>query len=209
MRQPHDVGCRSQQSGTSDTQAPTRSGAAIPTARSSPKSPGSVPGRVLDVGCDEGADAVWLSRHGWDVTALDVSQVALDRARFHAANAGAPVLWVHGGLLDVELPESGFDLVSAQYPALRQSAGNHAERALMNAVAPGGALLVVGHDTSDRAAAMAHGFDPDEWVGPREVAALLDGTWTVDVYELRRRTVTGGAGAHHTHDVVLSARRNR
>src|SRR5688500_5143736 len=38
------------------------------------------PGRALDVGCGEGADAVWLARGGWQVTALDVSRVALDRA---------------------------------------------------------------------------------------------------------------------------------
>lgn len=48
-------------------------------------------GRVLDVGCGEGADAAWLSLRGWDVTALDVSGVALDRARTHADNAGAKV----------------------------------------------------------------------------------------------------------------------
>jgi 2-polyprenyl-3-methyl-5-hydroxy-6-metoxy-1,4-benzoquinol methylase len=31
------------------------------------------PGRVLDVGCGEGADAVWLATQGWGVTALDIS----------------------------------------------------------------------------------------------------------------------------------------
>ena len=35
------------------------------------------PGRALDVGCGEGADAVWLARQGWQVTALDVSAVGL------------------------------------------------------------------------------------------------------------------------------------
>jgi 2-polyprenyl-3-methyl-5-hydroxy-6-metoxy-1,4-benzoquinol methylase len=39
---------------------------------------GLTPGRVLDVGCGEGADAVWLASGGWDVTALGVSGVALE-----------------------------------------------------------------------------------------------------------------------------------
>jgi SAM-dependent methyltransferase len=165
------------------------------------------PGRVLDVGCGEGADAVWLSSHGWDVTALDVSQVALDRARSHAAAAGVAVTWVHGGLLDAELPGTGFDLVSAQYPALRRTPGDDAERALIGAVAPGGTLLVVHHDMSDPAWALDHDIDPDDWVGPRDVARLLGDSWTVEADELRERTVSGGAGAHHTRDLVLRARR--
>ncbi len=64
------------------------------------------PGRVLDVGCGEGADAVWLARRGWDVTALDVSGVALARAAEHASEAGVDVRWVHAGLVEAALPAS-------------------------------------------------------------------------------------------------------
>jgi SAM-dependent methyltransferase len=165
------------------------------------------PGRVLDVGCGEGADAVWLASRGWAVTALDVSKVALDRARSHAAAAGTTVTWVHSGLLEANLSGGGFDLVSAQYPAFRRTPGNDAERALLAAVAPGGTLLVVHHHIPDRASALEHGFDPDDWVGVGDVAGLLGPEWTVEADELRERTINGGAGAHHTHDVVLRARR--
>lgn len=166
------------------------------------------PGRALDVGCGEGADAVWLAARGWTVTALDVSAVALGRARAHAADAGVEITWLLGGLLDVELPAAGFDLVSAQYPVLRRTPEDHAERALLAAVAPGGTLLVVHHDTRDWAAAgHERHIDPDEWVQPPDVARLLDSDWTVQTDELRERTVSGGAGAGHSHDVVLRARR--
>src|SRR5665811_2556995 len=52
---------------------------------------GLTPGRVLDVGCGEGADAVWLASHGWDVTALEVSGIALARAAEHARDAGVAI----------------------------------------------------------------------------------------------------------------------
>lgn len=170
---------------------------------------GLAPGRALDVGCGEGADAVWLSARGWEVTALDVSRVALDRARAAARAAGAQVRWLLAGLVGAPLAPGGFDLVSAQYPALLRTPGRDAERALLAAVAPGGTLLVVHHADVDAEQAEAHGFDPADYVAPADVAALLDGDWRVEVDERRPRSVSGGAGAHHTHDLVLRARRLR
>ncbi|MEF9913538.1 class I SAM-dependent methyltransferase [Streptomyces sp. P5-A9] len=105
------------------------------------------PGRALDLGCGEGADAVWLARTGWQVTATDISRVALERAAVHAADAGVAdrVDWQWHDL-GVSFPEGEYDLVSAQFlhsmgdlpreEILRRAAG---------AVAPGGVLLVVGH----------------------------------------------------------------
>jgi len=119
---------------------------------------GLAPGRALDVGCGEGADAVWLARQGWTVTALDVSRVALDRAAVYAREADVRVTWVHAELLDAELGAGAFDLVSAQYPALRRTPGNDAERSLLAAVAPGGTLLLVHHADVDVEHARARGF---------------------------------------------------
>jgi SAM-dependent methyltransferase len=167
------------------------------------------PGRALDVGCGEGADAVWLARQGWEVTALDVSAVALRRAEQAAAETGVAVRWVHAGLQEADLPPASFDLVSAQYPALLATPDHEAERTLLSLVAPGGLLLVVHHAQDDAAHARSQGFDPDDYVAPGDVAALLDASWTLEAHETRPRSVTGGAGAHHREDVVVRARRRR
>jgi SAM-dependent methyltransferase len=170
---------------------------------------GLAPGRVLDVGCGEGADAVWLARSGWDVTALDVSGVALRRAAGHAHDAGVAIRCVHAGLAEAMLPPGSFDLVSAQYPALLRTPGAAAERALLAAVAPGGVLLLVHHAGMDTQP-VRDDLDPADYVWPTMVAALLDDDWEVEVDEQRPRIAPdGGAGAHHTEDVVLRARRLR
>ena len=165
------------------------------------------PGRALDVGCGEGADAVWLARRGWQVTALDVSRVALARAEHHAADAGVQVTWVHAGLVEAALPAGGFDLVSAMYPVLRKTPGAVAERALVDLVAPGGTLLVVHHAIEPLAHGHDGGFDPAQYALPQDVAAVLDAGWQLEVHERRPRSVAGGGGAHHVEDVVLRARR--
>ncbi|MFJ4339506.1 class I SAM-dependent methyltransferase [Streptomyces sp. NPDC088915] len=174
------------------------------------------PGRALDVGCGEGADAIWLARAGWDVTALEVSGVALARAAAHARDAGADVRWVHAGLAEAALPPASFDLVSAQYPALLRTPDAAAEHALLAAVAPGGVLLLVHHAGMEEHHPDHHtepqdnAFDPAAYVWPSMVAALLGDDWRIEVDEERPRVVPeGGAGAHHTDDVVLRARRLR
>jgi SAM-dependent methyltransferase len=165
------------------------------------------PGRALDVGCGEGADAVWLAQRGWQVTALDIAAAALERAEQHARRAGVQVRWLHRGLLEAPLERESFDLVSAQYPALRHSADDAAIHALLNLVAPGGTLLVVHHADIDVDEARAHGVDPSLYVSPEDVRSALDENWVVVVSERRPRTIRGGAGAHHTHDLVLRAER--
>ena len=85
----------------------------LPAQRPNPAVVTEVTGRpagtALDIGCGMGADAVWLATQGWDVTAIDVSRVALDRAAAHAAQAGVAVTWRRSRLEDLELPDGGFD----------------------------------------------------------------------------------------------------
>ena len=55
------------------------------------------PGTALDAGCGEGAEAIWLADEGWQVTAADISNVALSRAAERAAKVCATperVQWV-------------------------------------------------------------------------------------------------------------------
>lgn len=160
------------------------------------------PGTALDVGCGEGADAVWLAERGWTVTALDPSAVAVGRARRAAEAAGVEVTWVQAGLLEVALDPH--DLVSAQYPVLRRD--SDAVDVLLGAVAPGGTLLVVHHELVS-SHAEEHGFDPDDYVMPADVAARLGPGWVVEVDETRDRPGPLPEDARHVRDVVLRARR--
>src|SRR5919201_3755922 len=54
------------------------------------------PGRALDLGCGTGTDSIYLARHGWDVTGVDMVPEALALARRSASAAGVTPSLVHG-----------------------------------------------------------------------------------------------------------------
>lgn len=168
------------------------------------------PGRALDLGCGEGADAIWLARRGWHVTGIDLSTVALERA---AATAGADLedrlTWIQGDITATAPEQGAFDLVSAQYLPLPKECGDMALRGLLDAVAPGGTLLFVGHALNGLEHLRDEGIDPTSFYQPAEIALRLDRDWIVEVDQTRPRSAPAPAGTHHTHDTVLRARRPR
>lgn len=149
------------------------------------------PGRALDLGCGEGTDALWLAERGWKVTAVDFSDVALERARAAAASRGLEVSWVRADLRAYAPRNASFELVTLLYihlpPAERRDL-------LANAaalVAPGGTLVVAGHDRTNPPE--AHGpRRPEVLFTPEELARELPGL-TVERAErvVRPRQVDG------------------
>lgn len=164
------------------------------------------PGTALDVGSGEGADARWLAGQGWQVTAVDISQVAIDRAAQLDSGTGSGIHWLRTDLTVDDVPGS-FALISAHYFPI-PAADLAVAKKLVAAVAPGGTLLVVAHDESG---IRAHGIDPHNYVQPADYKALLDDSWTIITDETRPRSRPAGSpasGQRHVLDVVLRARRN-
>lgn len=133
-----------------------------------------VPGTAVDVGCGEGADAVWLARQGWTVTAIDFAESAL-RTGAEAAEsveAGDSITWIAKDLSEWAPEPSSYDLVSVQFFHGDPSARRAVHRAAWRATA--GTLIVVGHDPSN--ASEGHGGPPDENVlyTAEEVVDSLD-----------------------------------
>ncbi|WP_343600710.1 class I SAM-dependent methyltransferase [Mycobacterium sp.] len=105
------------------------------------------PGRALDLGCGEGADAIWLAEKGWHVVGVDISENALQRAAAEAAarNVLDRIIFQRHDLSE-SFPDGTFDLVSAQY--LHSSVRLERDVILRRAAAsvkPEGVLLIVDH----------------------------------------------------------------
>ena len=166
------------------------------------------PGKALDVGCGEGADAVWLAARGWQVTAVDISSVALERARTHANAAQVDIDFIEVDLTAAPPLPASFDLVSAQFFQLPNPPRNEAMIALSEAVSPGGHLLVVGHHPAAEPTPSDWQPSQDRLYRPDEITALVDPAgWVVMVSETRERTAMHHGKMTDLTDAVVLLRR--
>jgi thioredoxin reductase len=168
------------------------------------------PGRALDVGCGEGGDALWLAQHGWQVTASDFADAALERVAQQAAEAGLGdrVATRRIDVRSFEPDGETWDLVTSHFVHLPDGGMVDVVRRLAAAVAPGGTLLVVGHAPSDVHTGLRHGHHSFMHTADQLLPAL-DDAWEVEVCESRPRTQAHPETGEEIEiaDAVLRARR--
>lgn len=170
------------------------------------------PGSALDLGCGEGGDAVWLAEHGWQVTAVDISDTALARAAALAESRGVRnrIEFAQHDLSN-SFPEGTFDLVSAHF--LHSTLPLDRSRILQQAAAslrPGGWLVIVDHAGPPPWASKLHHdhyFPPAEEVV--EALELSDADWERLRVEAVDRPATGpnGESGLLTDNVIVMRRR--
>jgi tellurite methyltransferase len=115
----------------------------------------SVPrGQALDIACGKGRNAIYLAERGFDVTALDISAVALDAGRRLAQERNLKIDWRQCDLTAADLPIASFDLIVSF---------NYLERTLIasikQAVQPGGLVMFETYLIDQ--AAVGHPKNPD------------------------------------------------
>ncbi|KAA1425722.1 SAM-dependent methyltransferase [Nocardioides antri] len=180
------------------------------------------PGLALDVGCGEGADAIWLAEQGWEVTAVDVSRVALDRTAQHAIERGVDSR-VRVGEYDVLAGHpprhprrtKGFDLVSVHFLHVPREDFDSVYRQIAAAVAPGGRLLVVAHHPDDvsSGARRPHGpgllFPPEQLLSALGVEGGSSDGWETEVADapVREQRTPEGTEVRVRDTVVRLLRR--
>jgi SAM-dependent methyltransferase len=131
------------------------------------------PGRALDLGCGEGRNALWLAGLGWRATAVDFAENALARGRAQAAEHVVAVEFVHADVLEYE-PEAGaYDAVVIAYLHLGAEQIGTVLRHAVSALAPGGTLVVVGHDVTNIDSGVGGPQDPDILYTPELITAHL------------------------------------
>ncbi|HEV3498627.1 MAG TPA: class I SAM-dependent methyltransferase [Actinomycetes bacterium] len=134
------------------------------------------PGRALDLGAGEGRTALWLAEHGWTVTAVDFSDVALDRARDRAEAAGlsGALEWVCADLVDFDPTGAAYDLVLMMFVHLRPPERRRLLQRSAAVLAPGGLVLVAGYDRTNPESAGGP-RDPEILFTPEGLVADLEG----------------------------------
>ncbi len=164
------------------------------------------PGRALDAGCGQGAEALWLAARGWQVTAIDFAATALAYAQSTAAAMGADIAeridWFEADIAAWTPRPGDYDLVVCLYVHVAGSVVEMVQR-MASGVAPGGTLFLVGHRPIDPATGKETAAAGQVQVSVEEAVAALDSAvWELVVGDHRARP-TPGTGV----DAVVRARR--
>jgi SAM-dependent methyltransferase len=168
---------------------------------------GLPPGRALDLGSGEGRNAVWLAEGGWQVTAVDFSSVALDKARRLAQARGVTVDWVLADLRGYRPEPGAYHLVLVAYLHLSPLERVVVLAGAVAALAPGGTLLVIGHDLANLTQGVGGPQDPAVLYTPEAIVAELDGL-TVHRAERVRRPVDTAPEPGVAVDTLVRATRD-
>jgi SAM-dependent methyltransferase len=166
------------------------------------------PGRALDLAAGEGRNSVWLARRGWWVTAVDFSRVGLAKGRKLAAGRGVEVEWVVADLLDYVPEAAAFDLVLIAYLHLYPPSRSIVLERAAAALAPGGTLLIVGHDVANLTEGTGGPQDPAVLYSADAVRAELAGSLTVVRAEQVSRVVHKDDGDDTAVDTLVLCRQD-
>jgi SAM-dependent methyltransferase len=167
---------------------------------------GMEPGRALDLACGEGRNAIWLAERGWAVTGVDFSSVGLAKARRLAAQRGVDVTWLEDDVVAWAPPRESFDLVLVFYLQLPAVDRRRALAGAAAALAPGGTIVMVGHDSTNLTEGHGGPKDPAVLYGPEDLASDLAGLEVVRAQRVRRPVETE-SGVVDAIDALLRARK--
>lgn len=101
---------------------------------------------ALAVADGEGRNGIWLAQQGLDVLSMDISPVALEKAKKLAQDAGIPLRTELADLREWEWGENRFEVIAAifiQFATPAERAVIH--RAMRRALKPGGLLILQGY----------------------------------------------------------------
>ena len=163
-----------------------------------------VPGRALDLACGQGRNAIWLAERGWQVTAVDFSEVGLATAERAAAARGVEIDWVLADLLDYRPPAGAFDLVLILFLQLPGPRRRLVLERAAQAVAPKGTLLLIGHDVLNLTEGYGGPTNPAVLFTPDDIVAELPGL-AVERAERVRRSVELEDGEVEAIDALVRA----
>ncbi|MCY7402181.1 MAG: class I SAM-dependent methyltransferase [Nocardioides sp.] len=177
---------------------------------------GLSPGRAVDLAAGEGRNAIWLASLGWQVWAVDYSQVALDKGRRLAGSStlDGTVEWVCADATAWRAPEP-VDLVVIAYFQVPATDRHTAVRASFESLAPGGTMVLVAHDSTNLAEGTGGPQDPAVLMSAADVVGDLDGLEPQVVHAGRvAREVTtadehGGEVSRTAWDCLVRVQRGR
>ncbi|MEM1172295.1 MAG: class I SAM-dependent methyltransferase [Cyanobacteria bacterium P01_H01_bin.35] len=158
--------------------------------------------RILSLGEGEGRDALWLARQGFQVTAIDGSEVGLQKLNRVAKQENLVIETIHRDLANYEPMKGQFEFVLSFFchlkPVLRSVVHHRAAQALK----PNGYLILQAFAPGQRQENLSSG-------GPKDITMLYDTACLeqdfakyLEIIVLEERKVTIDCGRHQGKAII-------
>ena len=162
-------------------------------------------GRALDLACGEGQNGLWLATLGWNVVGVDFSEAAIAKARARAERDGVRIVFACADVLEYEVAAGSFDLVLLFYLHVPENERKQLLAKAGLALAPGGTLVLLGHDLTNLTDGVGGPTDAALLYTPDQIAGELPGDLEIEKAERVLRDVDGEE--RDAIDALVRARR--
>jgi SAM-dependent methyltransferase len=167
------------------------------------------PGKALVLAAGTGRNANYLADLGWDVTAVDFSDVAVKQGAALSREKALSVSWLQKDLLSYQPERESVDLLTLFYLHMPMDDLSLVIQRGVKALKPGGRILIVGHHSSNITEGSGGPQNPDVLYTPEDLLPYLSGLKVIRAEGERHPVDHGGAakGAMQIDCVVVAEKR--
>ena len=152
-------------------------------------------GKVLSLAEGEGRNAVFLAKQGYSVTAVDASQVGLNKAKKLADENGVSLEFIHADLAEFVIGENEWEGIVSIFCPLPSARRKELHKKVVAGLKPHGVFLVEAYTPDQLKYGTGGGSSADSMTSKESLLRELQGLKFIHLIELERNVVEG---TYHT-----------
>jgi 2-polyprenyl-3-methyl-5-hydroxy-6-metoxy-1,4-benzoquinol methylase len=155
-------------------------------------------GKLLLPGEGEGRNALWAAKNGWEVTAIDFSQMAKQKAENLFANNGLTVTYLVNDIFTIEINDE-FDAIALAFLHIPKEKKQQLANKMVKWLKPGGTLIMETFHPEQIKRNSGGPKNPDFFVSPNEIENYYK---ALNIQHIETKEICLNEGSHHKGNAI-------